>query len=608
MREAKEEKRSRWRKLDNAALAFPAATDKKDTRVFRFYCQLKEDIDPEILQDALDKTMRRYPVFQAVLRKGLFWYYLEHRNIRAISKPESKKPCSYIYVPDAKKLLFEVTYFKNRINLEVFHALSDGTGSILFFKELVKNYLFLAHEADGLEDVVLTDELETESDNEEDSFSQYYSSKRPKGDKYSSKSYQLAGPKLEHSDIQVTEVVISVKELLEKSRSNGVSMTVFLAAALMYAIYEEMTERQQRRPVTLMIPVNLRKYFPSGSMTNFWGWLEAGYKFTPDTRFEDVLAHVKQYFEKELVKERVAMRMNDYIRLEKNPALRAVPLEIKNLFLQAGTRIRAGDITAVFSNVGVIKMPPSYEPYIRRFGVFTNTDKMQLCACSYGDELVLGFSSKLVSMNIQRNFLRILKEQGLECHIPESSFPELPKKESYVGRIAFQTFSFVCIVAAVLCVMFNVMLSPDIYWSPFACAALLCLWVCAAVGFVKRRNVLKNLMWQLVIGSVACILWDVFTGWRGWSVDFVFPLATIAIQITMFIIARARRMEVTEYLFYLVMGAGYGLIPFILLLTGAVDIVYPSVICAGLSFLYLVGLAMFRFKDMQQEFHKKFRL
>ena len=38
---------SKWRKLDNAALAFPAVTGKNDTRVFRFYCELKEEIKEE---------------------------------------------------------------------------------------------------------------------------------------------------------------------------------------------------------------------------------------------------------------------------------------------------------------------------------------------------------------------------------------------------------------------------------------------------------------------------------------------------------------------------------------------------------------------------------
>ena len=60
---------SKWRKLDNAALAFPLVTGKNDTRVFRFYCQLKEEVNGEILQAALDQTMEKYPLFQAVLRK-----------------------------------------------------------------------------------------------------------------------------------------------------------------------------------------------------------------------------------------------------------------------------------------------------------------------------------------------------------------------------------------------------------------------------------------------------------------------------------------------------------------------------------------------------------
>ena len=70
---------SKWRKLDNAAIAFPLVTGRNDSRVFRFYCQLKEEVDPDILQSALDQTMVKYPLFQADLRKGLFWFYLERR-------------------------------------------------------------------------------------------------------------------------------------------------------------------------------------------------------------------------------------------------------------------------------------------------------------------------------------------------------------------------------------------------------------------------------------------------------------------------------------------------------------------------------------------------
>ena len=82
------QKKARWRKLDNAAKLYYAASNKKDTRVFRFYCELKEDVKPTLLQKALDQTMETFPMFLMVLRKGLFWHYLEPCNLHPIVKEE----------------------------------------------------------------------------------------------------------------------------------------------------------------------------------------------------------------------------------------------------------------------------------------------------------------------------------------------------------------------------------------------------------------------------------------------------------------------------------------------------------------------------------------
>lgn len=104
-------KRSQWRKLDNAAQAFPAATGKKDTRVFRLYCELKEDVIEEVLQKAVECTLEKYPLYCSVLRKGLFWFYMEQRNLKPKVKAEDRPPCSGLYVPDQKSFLFEVSYY-----------------------------------------------------------------------------------------------------------------------------------------------------------------------------------------------------------------------------------------------------------------------------------------------------------------------------------------------------------------------------------------------------------------------------------------------------------------------------------------------------------------
>ena len=110
--------------------------------------------------------MEKYPLFQAVLRKGLFWFYLEHRDIRAVVKPETEPPCSRLYIPDKKSLLFQVSYDKNRINFEVFHALTDGTGAMHFLQELVQDYLILAHPQADLPQIEHAEEI-THGDKEE---------------------------------------------------------------------------------------------------------------------------------------------------------------------------------------------------------------------------------------------------------------------------------------------------------------------------------------------------------------------------------------------------------------------------------------------------------
>lgn len=599
-------KYSKWRKLDNAALAYPALTGKNHTRVFRFYCQLKESVNEEILQKALDITMDKYPLFQAVLRKGLFWFYLEHRELRAMAQKENKPPCSRLYIPDKKALLLEVSYYKNRINFEVFHALTDGTGAMHFLQELVQNYLILAYPDRKLGRIPV-DETITAKDREEDSFSQYYSSELPKGKKQRIRAARIRGEKLTHDEMNVTEVVIPVKETLAKARSMGVSITVLLTAMFLCAINEELSGNSRKQPVRLLVPVNLRNYFPSQSMANFFGCIEVGYRFTEETKFEDVLQGVKEQFETELVKEKIAMRMNDYVRLEKNPFLRAVPLEIKKQALMVGGNLDKRSITAVYSNVGIIRFPEEYREYIDRFGLLASTNTMQLCSCSYENEMVLGFTSKIAGRSIERNMQRMLKEADIPVRAEKNDFPGM-EQESSRGRKIFQTFTFLCIAAAVLCVMMDFMMNKETTWSLFSAAGCLCTWLIVAVAYRKRRNILKNEMWQLLIGTVICILWDFFTGWRRWSVEVVVPLASLCVSVSIPVIARVSSLAVEEYLFYLVQAGMLGCIPLLFIWTGISKFIYLDVVCGGCSFLLLVWLFIFRRKDTLREFKKKLRV
>ena len=603
-----EQKRAYWRSLDNAAKLFSAASSPKDTRVFRFYCELKEEVKEEILQEALNQTIQKYPVFLSVMRKGLFWHYLEKSELRPVVREEYKEPCSSLYVRDKKTLLFEVTYYEKRINFEVFHALTDGTGATEFLRELVKNYLYLIHEED-LEPVELSNQYLTVKDQEDDSFSRYYDPDFPRKKKKKIRAVQIKKGGKGYEELQINEASMSVKELLGIAREKKVSMSVLLTAAFICAIHEEMSRMQEKKPVILMVPVNLRKIFPSDSMLNFFGYIEPGYQFGGGKdSFEDVLEAVKLYFQENLSKEHMAGRMNELIAIEKHKILKWAPLELKNRCIRAGAKMAEQEVTAVLSNMSVVKMPEDYAQYIEKFGVYTSTNRTELCICSFQDTLSLGFTSRYDSTNIQRNFYRILKELGASVKVAEPDFPE-DARPNYEGKKVLQIFTFCCIAAIVISMMTDIIISPGVHWSVFVAAGCATMWLTMAVGYVKRFNLLKNAAWQLLIMSGICVLWDLGTGWRGWSVNIGIPDICLLIQVIMLIISRIRSLSPREYMIYYVMAAVYSMIlPLILLVTGVIHYKTPSVICIGCSFLLLIGLILFKRKEFKEEMHKKFHV
>ncbi|MEG1426435.1 MAG: hypothetical protein RSC76_01970, partial [Oscillospiraceae bacterium] len=293
----KKRKSAMWSRLDNAAKIFPSTSRKTDTSVFRFYCELMEQVEPQMLAAALENAIREFPNFLCVLRKGAFWYYLESTEKRPQVVPESESVCKRIYEGDSSALLFEVSYYKNRINLENYHVLSDGTGALQFLKTIVYYYLKIAHEAALPKDMVFLENDATYTEKNSDSFTKYYDKQ---------KGFKLAGPKKVYNipyrpdpdeKLQVIEAIVSVKQLLAAAHSHHTTLTVFLTAVFMESIHKEMSLQGEKLPIVLMVPVNLRQFFPSDTTRNFFGLIDICYQYsTSSGEFADILAAVDAAF------------------------------------------------------------------------------------------------------------------------------------------------------------------------------------------------------------------------------------------------------------------------------------------------------------------------
>ncbi|HLS33706.1 MAG TPA: alcohol acetyltransferase, partial [Brevibacterium sp.] len=140
-------RRPAWVRLDNASNIFLAARSDADPKVFRVSAELDHDVDPHLLQTALDEVYDRYPLYHAVMRRGVFWYYLQESRLRPAVTPEAEHTCAALYQVDRRSLLFRVVHHERRVSLEVFHALSDGTGALWFLTDLLDAYVGLRHPA-----------------------------------------------------------------------------------------------------------------------------------------------------------------------------------------------------------------------------------------------------------------------------------------------------------------------------------------------------------------------------------------------------------------------------------------------------------------------------
>lgn len=132
-----------WYSLDNAAKIYPFSMKHDYMAVFRLSAYLKENIVPEILQMALTFTVKRFPSFATTVKKGFFWHYLDATKRRYIVEPETGMPCQPIRIGRSGSQTFRVLYYQNRISVEYFHILTDGSGGMCFLKTLVAEYFRL---------------------------------------------------------------------------------------------------------------------------------------------------------------------------------------------------------------------------------------------------------------------------------------------------------------------------------------------------------------------------------------------------------------------------------------------------------------------------------
>ena len=408
-----------WLRLDNAAKIFPASMRPGWSNVFRLSADLKEKVDPEVLKRAVDRIAPRFPSVFSRLGQGFFWYYLEESTSPDIVE-EKSHPLRLMTKREMRRCALRILYYENRIAVEFFHALTDGTGGSIFLKTLLCAYVEEKYGVQIPKECGILDPSKEPSREElEDAFLRYAT---PLGEKRSvSPAFSLQGKPEKDGYINVTGCAIPLQDALRKAKEYKVSLTCLLSAALVYTLCQIQREKcapNRERAVRVQIPANLRKPFPSKTLRNFVSVVNVGVeKGECDASFEEILSGVHHQMGLMLTPRHLNRIFSENVNSEKGIVIRLVPRVIKDLVMRAVfDRVGESGACLCLSNLGEMALPEEMKGYISRFDFIIGPQAKapyNLAVSSYGGTLRLHMVRNTVEPELERRFFPFLSSLGL---------------------------------------------------------------------------------------------------------------------------------------------------------------------------------------------------
>lgn len=413
-----------WYKLDLSAIVYPTLQRRDFSSVYRISVLLKEPVKPDVLQQALDMTLPRFPTYKSSISRGLFWRYLEPNDRPGpFVQLDIKNPCMPMSFKANNRYLIRVYYYENRISFEAHHSLGDGTGGMYVLQTLTAQYLRLLGKEIDNDYFVLDINEKPDSGELEDAYMKYANSKvcppRP-----GEKTYRVRGTKEPFYTLNIIDGIMSVKQVQEVAAKYNATITEYLNAVLLYALLrkQEADSPYKLKPVRIAMPVNLRRFFPSKTLRNFITMIYPG--IDPrlgEYTFDEIVRHVHNYMRYYINEKFLRGDITTNASTQRNPIIRVVPLFIKDFVVKNFyTRVQDRNSSAGLTNMGALKVPKNMKQYIERFDIYMGQPFSRRTNCaiiSFDDILTINFASSIVEADIERYFFTKLVQDGIHVKI-----------------------------------------------------------------------------------------------------------------------------------------------------------------------------------------------
>ncbi|BDF68018.1 hypothetical protein CE91St43_19900 [Oscillospiraceae bacterium] len=418
-------KKPDWYTLDNAGILYSALQREEYSAVYRFSAVLTEAVDPAALQRAVDECVPRFPGFSVRIKKGAFWYYFEPNDAPGpFVQPDIANPCQPMRFQEDNGWLIRFYYYEKRVSLEVFHALSDGAGALVFFRTVLAAYFReVGHDVPYSGPGLLDLREPPLKEEREDAYARYAGKKVLRGS-MKGKAYQNKGTAEPFYTLNVTMGFLPLDKLRQVAKGRGVTVTEYLTAVLLKVLIDK--QRRERpvreKPVALAIPINLRPWFPSATLRNFIITIRP--VIDPslgDYPFEDVLHYAHHFMRLEQDKARMRATFTGNVHFQTNKFLGVMPVFLKNPVMSLSYRL-AGvrPYSGTYTNPGAFKVPHEMTPLIDHMEVILGQATMPRPHCasiSYGNTMEITFAGTQRDAETERDFFRFLVKAGIPVKV-----------------------------------------------------------------------------------------------------------------------------------------------------------------------------------------------
>ncbi len=419
------QRKLRWMLLDNSGKIYPASRTARWVNFFRISATLVEDVDREVLQSALDVTVRRFPSIAVRLRTGTFWYYLQEVEHAPKIIDERCFPLYHIPFDDIRSCAFRVVVYKKRFAVEFFHAITDGNGGLQFVKTLLAEYVSQKYGVKVPCEYGILDRLEPPDESELIDCFPKHSGKVCLSRK-DTDSYRIWGEKEPDDYVNVTTFIMKADELLSLARSKGVTVTAVLTAGIMKAGIELQKEdvyhERNQKPVKVLVPCDLRRIYGERTLRNFALYATPGVDpRLGEYSFDELCDIVYKQMSLEITAKNMSAKMRTNVKDEENMFLKLTPLFLKNIVMKTVFSL-VGERKSMLtmSNLGVVKLPGVMQPYVDRFDFVLNvqsTAPYNTSVITYGENAYLTIVRNIKEPRLERALYRILRDEGIKIKV-----------------------------------------------------------------------------------------------------------------------------------------------------------------------------------------------